>query len=403
MDSLRASLERLGLTPDDIDHVVLSHCHWDHCGGLVEEARLGALFPRARVHAPTVEIERCLHPDPARGVLPGRRPPTAPRSWPAAGLRGQRGDPAGPRGPRPRGHSDGVSVIVLGEGSERAIFWADVVPTTHHIQPPYIMAYDLNAGLSYEVRREDREGCGEGWTGLFYHDPDVPIARIEADGRKFVATPVEPCGSSACPSLTEPCSTWASGRRSSASRATACIPPIGWGPSRAWRDETRLRADHRMAPDLVLVNSEENRLEDAEELEDAGLRLHASMPRTFEETAAMVRSIGQALDRATEGETIAASIEERAAAARIQASQAEPVTRYLIWKGPGWRPAWTPSPAACSNSQAVSTSSGTARSVSHLRDREPPRRSSACPPRERALPFRGPRGRGARRGPRPAP
>ena len=90
-----------------------------------------------------------------------------------------------------------------------------------------------------------------------------------------------------------------------------------------------------LAPDLVLVNSEENRLEDAEELEDAGLRLHASMPRTFEETAAMVRSIGQALDRATEGETIAASIEERAAAARIQASQAEPVPfAYLIWKGP---------------------------------------------------------------------
>mgnify|MGYP007121431291 FL=1 len=65
------------------------------------------------------------------------------------------------------------------------------MPTTHHIQPPYIMAYDLNAGLSYEVRREWIErAAAEGWTGLFYHDPDVPIARIEADGRKFVATPV---------------------------------------------------------------------------------------------------------------------------------------------------------------------------------------------------------------------
>ena len=53
------------------------------------------------------------------------------------------------------------------------------------------MAYDLNAGLSYEVRREWIErAAAEGWTGLFYHDPDVPIARIEADGRKFVATPV---------------------------------------------------------------------------------------------------------------------------------------------------------------------------------------------------------------------
>jgi iron complex transport system substrate-binding protein len=51
-----------------------------------------------------------------------------------------------------------------------------------------------------------------------------------------------------------------------------------------------------LRPDLVLMNDEENRLEDAEALTAGGVRLHTSMPRTVEETAAMVRSIAEALD-----------------------------------------------------------------------------------------------------------
>jgi hypothetical protein len=51
------------------------------------------------------------------------------------------------------GHSDGVSVVTLGEGTDAgAIFWSDVVPTTHHVEPAYIMAYDVDVARSFEVR-----------------------------------------------------------------------------------------------------------------------------------------------------------------------------------------------------------------------------------------------------------
>src|SRR5574341_2544746 len=46
-----------------------------------------------------------------------------------------------------------------------------------------------------------------------------------------------------------------------------------------------------LAPDIVLMNEEENRLEDAEALRAAGINCHTSMPRTIADTAAMVRSI----------------------------------------------------------------------------------------------------------------
>jgi ABC-type Fe3+-hydroxamate transport system substrate-binding protein len=90
-----------------------------------------------------------------------------------------------------------------------------------------------------------------------------------------------------------------------------------------------------LAPDLVLMNEEENRIEDARALEEAGIRVHASMPRTARDTAAMVRSIGGAIGRADAAERVAADIERRAERVRRAAAERAPVAyAYLIWREP---------------------------------------------------------------------
>jgi len=90
-----------------------------------------------------------------------------------------------------------------------------------------------------------------------------------------------------------------------------------------------------LAPDLVLLNEEENRVEDAERLRAAGVACHASLPRTVEETAAMVRSIGAAIGRRGPAEDVARSIETRAARVRKAASGKPRVDfAYLIWREP---------------------------------------------------------------------
>lgn len=90
-----------------------------------------------------------------------------------------------------------------------------------------------------------------------------------------------------------------------------------------------------LSPDLVLMNDEENRKEDADALIRAGLKVHSSMPRTAGDTAAMVRSIGRAFGRSHEAEPIAADIERRADRVRRDAAHHPPV-RYacLIWREP---------------------------------------------------------------------
>ena len=90
-----------------------------------------------------------------------------------------------------------------------------------------------------------------------------------------------------------------------------------------------------LAPDVVLMNREENRVEDAEALRAVGVRVHDSMPRTVTETAEMVRSIAAELGRVRAGETIARDIEQRAARARARAAGKPPVRfTYLIWRKP---------------------------------------------------------------------
>jgi len=90
-----------------------------------------------------------------------------------------------------------------------------------------------------------------------------------------------------------------------------------------------------LRPDVVLMNEEENRRQDAEALTAAGVECHVSMPRDCDETAEMVRSIGARLERSTAAERIARDIEARSARVRDAARDRAPVSfAYLIWRKP---------------------------------------------------------------------
>jgi iron complex transport system substrate-binding protein len=90
-----------------------------------------------------------------------------------------------------------------------------------------------------------------------------------------------------------------------------------------------------LQPDLVLFNEEENRREDFEALERAGVPCLSTFPKDALETAVIVREIGAAIERGEEAERIAGDIEARVARVREETSGADPIRfAYLIWRKP---------------------------------------------------------------------
>jgi glyoxylase-like metal-dependent hydrolase (beta-lactamase superfamily II) len=188
-DVLAGSLAALGLAPEDITHVVLSHLHFDHAGGLFLED--GSLrFGRARHCVRGVELEAAQHP-PSFQKASYRGP------WAAltGSERLHRIDfdeeiVPGVRVFHTGGHTEGhQALLVDGGDGARAAFFGDLVPTTWHLPPAYTMAYDLQPSRVVARKREllDR-AAAEAWLGCFYHDPDPRLRRLGREGKRFTAT-----------------------------------------------------------------------------------------------------------------------------------------------------------------------------------------------------------------------
>ena len=142
---------------------------------------------------------------------------------------------------------------------------------------------------------------------------------------------------SLCPSLTELVFDLGHGDEL-VGRTKFCIHPadrVGAVEKVGGTKDPKIDRIIELAPDLVLLNEEENRREDAETFQRAGVRCHVSFPHTALETAEMVRSIAAAIDARDEGERIARDIEERhERVTRAAAGRTSVRFAYLIWRRP---------------------------------------------------------------------
>lgn len=190
--SLLGSLEELGVDPGSITAVALTHMHWDHAGGCLaigDAGRPTAAFAQARHVVPQAEVLACLdksgprrasYDDDHAAVLAdaGVLEPFEGRSREV--IPGVTMHVLG-------GHSLGSSVVTLETpGAQTAVFWADVLPTAAHVHPAWIMAFDEDQVLSFEVRSEwIGRAADDGWIGLLYHDLHLPFGAIhrQRDGR----------------------------------------------------------------------------------------------------------------------------------------------------------------------------------------------------------------------------
>lgn len=110
-----------------------------------------------------------------------------------------------------------------------------------------------------------------------------------------------------------------------------CVEAVGGTKN---PDVERIRS---LAPDLVVVNKEENRLEDYERLRDAGLEVWVCHPRTVEEAADALAELGRILGVERASEDLAGRIRVAASAARAAGARRRGRTARVfcpIWRNP---------------------------------------------------------------------
>jgi len=194
-DPLMDALAREGVRPEQIDLVINTHLHFDHCGGntrLVGERVLPA-FRRARYVVQRRELEHAMNPserDRASYFPENFAPISKEGLWSL-----KDGDVEilpGISVERVPGHNADIQAVVLRGGGKTLAFVADLLPTRHHVSLPWIMAYDLYPLQTLETKRLwISRMLAEQWIVVFGHDPDVPAARLFDKGGKIEIEPVE--------------------------------------------------------------------------------------------------------------------------------------------------------------------------------------------------------------------
>ena len=186
------ALMEAGLDAARIDLVLASHLHFDHAGGFTIRDSSGALvprFPRARYVARTGEWEDATHPHERNRASYLQEYFVPLRD--AGVLELLPGDGSimpGVRVVRTGGHTMHHQIVMIQSNERTAVFAADLIPTTAHIDPPWIMAYDLYPMDTLAFKRAFiREAIEREYLIFFEHDPVVAAGHIrEKDGRKYV-------------------------------------------------------------------------------------------------------------------------------------------------------------------------------------------------------------------------
>jgi ABC-type Fe3+-hydroxamate transport system substrate-binding protein len=142
---------------------------------------------------------------------------------------------------------------------------------------------------------------------------------------------------SLCPSITE--SVFGLGRGDAlVGRTKFCVEPAGRVESLERVGGTKTPNVDRivaLAPDLVLMNEEENRREDAEALAAAGVSVLSTFARDVDGAARALVEIGDAIDAGVEARRVAAEIDALAVeVARRAGSRPRTPFAYVVWRDP---------------------------------------------------------------------
>jgi glyoxylase-like metal-dependent hydrolase (beta-lactamase superfamily II) len=184
-DTLEKSLNNLGFTANDITDMVLTHLHFDHCGGSIvynnDHTKLEPAFKNAKYYCNEKHWEWATHPNVREkasflkeNILPIKE------SGQLNFIDAKTELVPGLTFIEVFGHTEAMMLPVIKYNETTIAYMADLIPSAAHIPIPYVMGYDMRP---LETLKEKEivlnAAVDNNWILMFEHDPSIECAVLE--------------------------------------------------------------------------------------------------------------------------------------------------------------------------------------------------------------------------------
>ncbi|TAE15189.1 MAG: MBL fold metallo-hydrolase [Bacteroidetes bacterium] len=182
--SLESSLQQKGFSTNDITDVVLTHLHFDHCGGAVKRQgdALVPAFANARFWSNEAHWQWATQPNDREkasflgdNILPIQQSGQL-QFW---------NDADHPLGENfgmkyMYGHTDAMMLPVIQYKGHTIVYMADLLPSVAHLPLPYVMGYDMFPLKTLQEKKLFlQEAVANNYILFFEHDAVHECCRLE--------------------------------------------------------------------------------------------------------------------------------------------------------------------------------------------------------------------------------
>ena len=189
--SLKKSLNEAGVDFSDITDVVLTHLHFDHCGGSVKWNTMKndyeLTFPNANYWVHESHWNHAINPNPREkasflkeNMLPIQEsghlkfiPENLQITDNISGILAQ-------------GHTESMFCPKISIGDQTLVFMADMIPSIGHIKPNYVMGYDIRPFETMKERESFlKEAVSNEYLLFFEHDLSIECGTVALGERGY--------------------------------------------------------------------------------------------------------------------------------------------------------------------------------------------------------------------------
>jgi glyoxylase-like metal-dependent hydrolase (beta-lactamase superfamily II) len=180
--------------PSDVTDVILTHLHFDHCGGSTRRNSAGELelvFTNAQHYVQRAHWEWASTPNVReKGSFLEENLAPLDASGQLQFVDGDEELFPGITVHPVHGHTEAQQIVKISDGQGNTLAYvADLLPTTAHLAPAWNMAYDVRPLQTIDEKAAFLDDAVDGgWALFFEHDPEVAVADVHRTDRGIGTT-----------------------------------------------------------------------------------------------------------------------------------------------------------------------------------------------------------------------